>query len=94
MTLAVPDPIVSKVTGHRSRELERYQRLAPEVRALTVSLFATELCATRAQKTGAQLLAHLTRGVSRELCGTLQPIDWTRESGGVDGTRTQFTVPR
>jgi integrase len=27
MTLGVPDPIVRKVTGHRSRELERYQHL-------------------------------------------------------------------
>jgi integrase len=33
MTLGVPDPIVRKVTGHRSRELERYQHLTPELRA-------------------------------------------------------------
>jgi integrase len=38
MTLGVPDPIVRKVTGHRSRELERYQHLTPELRALTVNL--------------------------------------------------------
>ena len=31
------DPIVRKVTGHRSRELERYQHLTPELRALTVN---------------------------------------------------------
>ena len=43
MTLGVPDPIVRKVTGHRSRELERYQHLTPELRALTVNLIATEL---------------------------------------------------
>jgi hypothetical protein len=43
MTLEVPDPIVRKVTGHRSRELERYQHLTPELRALTVNLIATEL---------------------------------------------------
>jgi hypothetical protein len=43
MTLRVPDPIVRKVTGHRSRELERYQHLTPELRALTVNLIATEL---------------------------------------------------
>ena len=30
-------------TGHRSRELERYQHLTPELRALTVNLIATEL---------------------------------------------------
>ncbi len=33
MTLGVPDPIVRKITGHRSRELERYQHLTPELRA-------------------------------------------------------------
>ena len=43
MTLGVPDPIVRKVTGHRSRELERYQQLTPQLRALTVNLIATEL---------------------------------------------------
>lgn len=51
MTLGVPDPIVRKVTGHRSRELERYQHLTPELRALTVNLIATELFrAKRARK--------------------------------------------
>ena len=43
MTPGVPGPIVRKVTGHRSRELERYQHLTPELRALTVNLIATEL---------------------------------------------------
>ena len=33
MTLGVPDPIVRKVTGHPSREPERYQHLTPELRA-------------------------------------------------------------
>jgi hypothetical protein len=37
-------PDRAKITGHRSRELERYQHLTPEVRALTVKLIATELC--------------------------------------------------
>jgi integrase len=51
MTLGVPDPIVRKLTGHRSRELERYQHLTPEVRSLTVNLIATELFrAKRARK--------------------------------------------
>ena len=44
-------PIVRKITGHRSRELERYQHLTPELRALTVNLIATELFrAKRARK--------------------------------------------
>ena len=50
MTLGVPDPIVRKITGHRSRELERYQHRTPELRALTVNLIATELF--RARRTG------------------------------------------
>ena len=51
MTLGVPDPIVRKITGHRSRELERYQHLTPELRALTVNLIAAELFrAKRARK--------------------------------------------
>ena len=40
--LALPDPIVRKIAGHRSRELERYQHLTPRVRALTVNLIPTE----------------------------------------------------
>jgi integrase len=43
MMLGGPDPIVRKVTGHRSRELERYQDLTPELRARTVNLIAAEL---------------------------------------------------
>jgi hypothetical protein len=51
MTLGVPDPIVRNVTGHRSRELERYQQVTPELRAVTVNLIATELFrAKRARK--------------------------------------------
>lgn len=51
MTLGVPDPIVRKITGHRLRELERYQHLTPEVWSLTVNLIATELFrAKRARK--------------------------------------------
>ena len=45
-------------TGHRSRELERYQHLTPELRALTVNLIATELF--RASGRGRpEKLAHL-----------------------------------
>ena len=51
MTLGVPDPIARKITGHRSRELERYQHLTPEVRALTVNLIATELFRARRGRT-------------------------------------------
>jgi len=50
VTLVVPDSIVRKITGHRSRELERYQHLTPEVRALTANLIATELFAREARQ--------------------------------------------
>src|SRR5262245_7605080 len=47
MTLRVSDPIVRKITGDRFLELERYQHLTPEVRALTVNLIARELFRAR-----------------------------------------------
>src|SRR5438445_13860309 len=52
MTLGVPDPIVRKVTGHRSRELERYQHLTPELRAFTANLIARELFQAKRAKNG------------------------------------------
>ena len=39
----VPDGIVRKLTGHRSKELERYQHLSKEVKKRTVDLIAEEL---------------------------------------------------
>ncbi len=39
----VPDGIVRKLTGHRSRELERYQHLSDELKRNTVELIAEEL---------------------------------------------------
>ncbi len=39
----VPDGIVRKLTGHRSKELERYQHLSEEVKRQTVDLIAEEL---------------------------------------------------
>jgi len=72
MTLGVPDPIVRKVTGHRSRELERYQHL----RALTVNLIATELFrAKRAKKELAHLPAQCAVGMSRKNSGISNIVD-------------------
>ena len=90
MTLGVPDPIVRKLTGHRSRELERYQHLTPEVRARTVNLIATELFRVKqgliesGTPTGT---VRSTRG--RKNLGRRQPLDSTKVGGGVDGTRTR-----
>lgn len=39
----IPDPIISKMTGHKSRELKRYQHLSPIFKQQTVDLIAEEL---------------------------------------------------
>ena len=39
----IPDPIISKMTGHKSRELKRYQHLSPLFKQQTVDLIAEEL---------------------------------------------------
>ena len=90
MTLGVPDPIVRKITGHRSRELERYQHLTPELRARTVNLIAAELFRAKQalNETGTPTgTARRTRG--RKNLGSRQPADSTKVGGGVDGTRTR-----
>ena len=90
MALGVPDPFVRKVTGHRSRELERYQHLTPELRALTVNLIARELFrAKRARKeTGTPTGTVRGRRVSEKF-GERQHAGTKRDVGGVDGTRTR-----
>jgi integrase len=39
----IPDAMISKMTGHRSRELKRYQHLSPEFKKQTVELIAKEI---------------------------------------------------
>jgi integrase len=39
----IPDAIISKMTGHRSRELKRYQHLSPMFKQQTVELIAQDL---------------------------------------------------
>ena len=48
--LGVPDGIVRKLTGHRSRELRRYQHLSPELKAQTVDLIERELLEQKAEQ--------------------------------------------
>ena len=92
MTPGVPDPIVRKVTGHRSRELERYQHLTPELRALTVNLIATELFrgkrARKERESGTPTGTVRGRHVAEKLEGR-QRAGNKRDVGGVDGTRTR-----
>ena len=93
MTLGVPDPIVRKLTGHRSRELERYQHLTPELRALTVNLIAKELFQSKPTEdppketgtlTGTQHKARTIRNRARLHVPRIKGVN-----GGVDGTRTR-----
>jgi hypothetical protein len=92
MTLGVPGPIVRKVTGHRSRELERYQHLTQELRALTVNLIATELFrrkrARKERESGTPTGTVRGRRVTEKPEGR-QRVGTKRDVGGVDGTRTR-----
>ena len=92
MTLGVPDAIVRKVTGHRSRELERYQHLTPELRALTVNLIATELF--RARRARKERENGTPTGTLRGRRATENPDASQRlarrwVNGGGDGARTR-----
>jgi hypothetical protein len=39
----IPDGIISKMTGHKSPELKRYEHLSPTLKRQTVELIAAEL---------------------------------------------------
>src|SRR2546426_5994362 len=39
----IPEAIISKMTGHKSRELRRYEHLSPMIKKQTVELIAKEL---------------------------------------------------
>ena len=42
----IPEAIIRKLTGHRSRELERYEHLSPGLKSQTIELIARALSAT------------------------------------------------
>jgi len=71
----IPGDVVRKITGHRSRELERYQHLSPLFRAQTVDLIAQVLLSD----TPADTPAPVEEQDDAKLF----------ENGGVDGTRTR-----
>ena len=89
MTLGVPDPIVRKITGHRSRELERYQHLSPELRAMTVNLIATELFRGLSKKPTGTPTGTLGRRRPGRKTKAPQVIAEPWENGGVDEARTR-----
>jgi hypothetical protein len=71
----IPGDIVRKITGHRSRELERYQHLSPLFRAQTVDLIAQVLIGDTPTDTPAPEEEQNDANLF--------------EIGGVDGTRTR-----
>ena len=79
----IPGDVVRKITGHRSRELERYQHLSPAFRAQTVDLIAQVLFATDTPTD--------TPAPDAEDAGDDGPETLFPEGriGGVDGTRTR-----
>jgi hypothetical protein len=72
----VPEAIIRKLTGHRSRELERYQHLSPMMRRQTVQLIARILSDTATDTGGSD-----QEGKSLEVIEI---------NGGDDGARTRF----
>ncbi len=70
-----PGDVVRKITGHRSRELERYQHLSPVFRAQTVDLIAQVLFSDTRSDTPASEDEADDRNLLK--------------NGGVDGTRTR-----
>ena len=71
----IPGDVVRKITGHRSRELERYQHLSPLFRAQTVDLIAQVLLGSTPTAQSAS--------DEEEADANFLKV------GGVDGTRTR-----
>ncbi len=78
----IPGDVVRKITGHRSRQLERYQHLSPLFRAQTVDLIAQVLFSGTPTDTPSSS-EKSNEGDGPE---TLIPEG---DVGGVDGTRTR-----
>ena len=73
----IPKAIIRKLTGHRSRELERYEHLSPTLKQQTVDLIAREPSKKSA--------ATDTPTAKDESHGTEE----TEKNGGDDGARTR-----
>ena len=71
----IPEAIIRKLTGHRSRELERYEHLSPLLKQQTVELIAKELSGTATDTP--------QPGAGRESSEVIEKI------GGDDGARTR-----
>ena len=73
----IPEAIIRKLTGHRSRELERYEHLSPGFQNQTVELIARELSG-KSTTSGTPL--------SQE---DFKDLEVTEKDGGDDGVRTR-----
>ena len=71
----IPEAIIRKLTGHRSRELERYEHLSPVLKAQTVELIAKVLTDPATGTVGSD--------------GKKESPEVIERSGGDDGARTR-----
>jgi integrase len=71
----IPDAIIRKMTGHRSRELERYEHLSPLLKRQTVELIAEKLTDRRTDSADSQ--------------GRRNESKAAEKSGGASGARGQ-----
>src|SRR5262249_15079639 len=74
----IPEAVIRKLTGHRSRELERYEHLSPLLKQQTVELIAQEISKATDTPTDTR--------PSRGDKGNSQNVE---KNGGDDGARTR-----
>ena len=79
---SLADPIIRKLTGHRSRALEGYQHLSPGFRQQTVELIAGKL------EEGLAFSEKATKKATVPISTTVTPRNLLI-NGGADGTRTR-----
>ena len=77
--------VIRKLTGHRSRELERYEHLSPLIKQQTVELIASELKSAADTATDAGDTATDTPPSK----GLEQDVEVIEKNGGDDGARTR-----
>jgi integrase len=85
----IPGDVVRKITGHRSRELERYQHLSPLFRAQTVDLIAQVLFSGTPTGSSDTPTDTPPPGEEDEKSGGPETLGREGDVGGVDGTRTR-----
>ena len=74
----IPEAVIRKLTGHRSRELERYEHLSPLIKQQTLELIANEITGAGDTPTGIP--------PSERVVPKAEAIE---RNGGDDGARTR-----